>query len=99
MGNVSKLPVNGFMWYNDHLSDFNEEFLKNSDENSDEGFFLFGSHKELPFLPERRKLEKVEKLICSIKDKEKYVMQIRALKQGLNHGLKLKKVHRIIKFQ
>ena len=60
---------------------------------------LFRSHKELPFLPERRKLEKVEKLICSIKDKEKYVMQIRALKQALNHGLKLKKVHRIIKFQ
>ena len=94
-----KLPVNGFMWYNDHLSDFNEEFLKNSDENSDEGFFLFGSHKELPFLPERRKLEKVEKLVCSIEDKEKYVIHIRALKQALNNGLKLKEVHRVIKFQ
>ena len=23
-----KLPVNGFIWYNDHLSDFNEEFIK-----------------------------------------------------------------------
>ena len=104
-----KLPVNEFMWYNDYLSDFSENFMKNYDENIDEGYFLevdveypkqlFGSHKELPFLPERRKLEKVEKLICSIKDKEKYVMQIRALKQALNHGLKLKKVHRIIKFQ
>ena len=60
---------------------------------------LFGSHKELPFLTERKKLEKVEKLVCSIEDKEKYVIHIRALKQALNNGLKLKKVHRIIKFQ
>ena len=60
---------------------------------------LFRSHKELPFLPERRKLEKVEKLVCSIEDKEKYVIHIRALKKALNNGLKLKKVHRVIKFQ
>ena len=42
---------------------------------------------------------KVEKLICSIDDKEKYVIHIRALKQALNHGLKLKKVHGVIKFK
>ena len=59
---------------------------------------LWSSHKELPFLPERRKLEKVEKLVCSVEDKEKYVMHIRALKQALNNGLKLKKVHRVIRF-
>ena len=109
MGNVSKLPVNGFMWYNDHLSDFNEEFIKNYNENSDEGYFLevdieypkqlWRSHKDLPFLPERRKLEKVEKPVCSMEHKEKYVMHIRALKQPLNNGLKIKNVHRVIKFQ
>ena len=97
------------MWYNDHLSDFNEEFIKNYNENSDEGYFLevdieypkqlWSSHKDLPFLPERKKLEKVEKLVCSIEDKEKYVIHIRALKQALNNGLKLKMVHRVIKFQ
>ena len=101
-----KLPVNGFKWEND-VSRFNEDFIKNYDENSDEGYFLevdieypkqlFGSHKELPFLPERRKLEKVEKLVCSIEDKEKYVIHIRALKQALNHRLILKEVHRVIK--
>ena len=98
-----KLPVNGFMWYNDHLSDFNDDFTKNYNENSDEGYFLeididytkqlWSSHKDLPFLPERRKLVKVEKLVCSIGDKEKYVIHIRALKQPLNNGLKLKEVH------
>ena len=105
-----KLPVNKFiMWYNGHLSNFNEDFIKNYNENSDEGYFLevdieypkqlFGSHKELPFLYERRKLEKVEKLVCSIEDKEKYVIHIRVLKQALNNGLKFKNVHRVIKFQ
>ena len=43
------------------------------------------------FLAERKKVEKVEKLICSIEDKDKYVIQIRALKQTLNHWLISKK--------
>ena len=59
---------------------------------------LFNSHENLPFLSERKKIEKVEKLICSIQDKEKYVIHIRALKKALNYGLKLKKVHRLIQF-
>ena len=60
---------------------------------------LFNDHKNLPFLPERKKVEKVQKLICSVEDKEKYVIHIRSLRQALNHGLKLKKVHRVIKFK
>ena len=55
-------------------------------------------NKDLSFLPERKKVNKVEKLICSIKDKQRYVMHIRALKQALNHGLVLRKVHRVIQF-
>ena len=35
-----KLLVNGFMCYNGYLSDFNEDFIKNYDENSDERYFL-----------------------------------------------------------
>ena len=41
-------------------------------------------------MPEGRKLEKDEKLVCGIEDNEKYIFHIRALKQGLNHGLILK---------
>ena len=52
-----------------------------------------------PFLAERKKLGKVEKLITSIEDKEKYVKHISALKQALNNGLKLKRVHRVIEFR
>ena len=102
-----KLRVNGFKWVKS-LSKFNEIFIRNYDENSDKGYFLevdvdypkklFDLHKDLPFLPERKKVNKVEKLICSIEDKEKYVMHIKVLKQALNHGLVLKKVHRVIQF-
>ena len=93
-----KLPVNGFKWVEkSRLWRFNEIFIKNYDENSDEGYFLkvdvdypknlFDLHKDLPVLPERKKVNKVEKLICNTEDKEKYVIQIKVLNQALNHGL------------
>ena len=47
---------------------------------------------------ERIKIEKVEKLVANLHDKAKYVIHIRNLKQALTHGLVLKKVHRVIKF-
>ena len=50
------------------------------------------------FYPKEKQVEKVEKLICSIEDKEKHIIRIKALKQALNHGLKLRKVHRVIQF-
>ena len=66
-----KLPVNGFKWVNYDLSRFNEDFIKNYSENSDIGYFLevdleypkklFSSHKDLPFLPERKKIRKIRK--------------------------------------
>ena len=65
MAMFQKLPVNGYMWYNDYLSDFNEDFIKNFKESIDIGYFLevdveypkklFSSHKDLPFLPKRKK--------------------------------------------
>ena len=96
-----KLPLNDFKWVKqERLSKFNGDFIENYDEKSNEGYFLkvdidyskelFNLHKDLPFLPERKKVEKVEKLICSTEDKKKYVIHIRALKQALNHRLKLK---------
>ena len=76
-----KLPVNCLKWIK-KLSQFNESFTRN--ENSDIGYFLevdidfleksFNLHKDLPFSHERKKVNKVEKRICSIEDKEKYVI-------------------------
>ena len=59
---------------------------------------LFNLHKDLPFLAERKKSEKCKKLVCSIHDKQNYVVHIRPLKQALNHGLRLKQVHKVIQF-
>ena len=42
------------------------------------------------------KIEKVEKLLANLHDKTEYVILIRNLKQAFNHGLVLKKVHRVI---
>ena len=107
VGNVSKTTSKGFKSV-ENLSEFNEGFIKKYDEDSNTGYFLkvdveypkdlSNSHKDLPFLPERQKVEKVQELVCDTNDKEKYVVHIRALKQALNHGLKLNKVHRVIQF-
>ena len=78
------LPVNGFKWVEkSKLSRFNERFIKNYQENSDIGYFLevdidypkelFNLHNDLPFLPERKKVNKCEKLICSIEDKKNMI--------------------------
>ena len=103
-----KLPVDNFRWTED-LDRYTENFIKNYDENSDYGCVLevdieypktlWGLHKDLPFLAERRKLGNLEKLITSLDDKENYVIHISVLKQALNHGLILKKVHRVIEFR
>ena len=61
-----KLPVKGFKWVKKHkLSEFNEDVIKKYDEDSSTGYFLeldidypkelFNFHKDLPFLPERKK--------------------------------------------
>ena len=52
----------------------------------------------LPFLPERKKIKNVEKLVTNLYDKNEYVIQIRNLRQALNHRLILKIVHRVVKF-
>ena len=44
------------------------------------------------------KIRKCSKLVCNFYDKKEYVVHIRTLRQALNHGLILKKVHRLIQF-
>ena len=92
----------------ERLSEFDERFTKNYDENSDKGYVfevdveyskkLFNLHKDYSFLTERKKIEKCKQLVCSIYEKQNYVVHIRALKQVLNHGIILKKVHKVIQF-
>ena len=55
-------------------------------------------HNDLPILPERMKIGKIEKLTANLHDKTEYIIPIRNLKQVLNHRLVVKKVHEMIKF-
>ena len=103
-----KLPINGFKWVND-ISRIDKKFVKSYDKkNSDKGYILevdvdylsklHKLHGDMPFLPERMKIDKTQKLVCNLHDKKKYAVHISILKQALDHGLKLKNVHRVIKF-
>ena len=56
-------------------------------------------HSNLPFLPERMKINKVDKLTCNVQNKRNYIVHVTALKQALDQGLIFKKVHRAIKFK
>ena len=95
-----RLPVNRFKWI-EETSQFNEDFLKNYNEESSEGYFLAVEvqypeqlhelHNDLPFLPETMKIKKFEKLVTNLHDKTEYFIHIRNLKQALNHGLIWKK--------
>ena len=77
------MNANKFQWIED-ISSFNEGFIKNYDEGSDEGYFLevdvqypeilLELHNDLPFLPERMKLEKIEKFVANLHDKTEYVI-------------------------
>ena len=55
-------------------------------------------HNDLPFLPERIKIEKVKKLVATLHDKIEYVIHIRNFKQAWNHKLVLKKAQTVIRF-
>ena len=101
---IYMVPINNFEWIKNAFQ-FNEDFMKNHNQKSDEGYFLekyilknFEQlqelYNDLPFLPKRMKIGKVEKLVANLRDKTEYVIHIRNLKQALVS----KKVHRVIKF-
>ena len=102
-----KLPVNGFKWLDSNK--INEDFIKNYNENNTKGYILevdveytkrlHELHSDLPFLSERMEVNKCKKLVCNLFNKKKYVAHINTLKQALNHGLKLEKIQRVIKFK
>ena len=96
---LNNLPVGEFEWINPE--DYTEDITKKYDENDndyrailevdvDYPKHLHKLHSDLPFLPERIKIDKVDKVdkrICNVQNKRNYVVHIAALKQALDHGL------------
>ena len=75
---MQKLSTFNFKWI-ENISQFNEVFIKNYDEKSEVGCILkiyvkylekiYEPLGDLPFLPERTKIEKVEKLVINLQVK------------------------------
>ena len=105
---TEKLPVKGFRWMED-ISKIDEDFVKVYNKNDNKGYILDvdvdypsklqNLHSDLPFLAERMVINNTKKLVCNLNDKKNYIVHINILKQDLDHGLKLKKVHRVIEFE
>ena len=90
---LQKVPGNNFEQIKDTCH-FNKNFIKNYNGESDEGYFLVFDvqhieklqelHSDLPFLPERMKIEKIKKLVAKLHDTTECAMHI---KMTLNYGL------------
>ncbi|XP_019700896.2 uncharacterized protein LOC109504655 [Harpegnathos saltator] len=61
---------------------------------------LHDAHTDLPFCPTRGKPpnKKQDKLLATLCDKQRYVIHYRNLQQCTRHGLRIGKIHRILKF-
>ena len=96
---TNNLPTHGFKWKKGE--DFSPEEIDKLVKKDKKGYLLevdveypkelHENHNELPFLTERMKIGRVEKLVPNRKDTKRYVVHIKALDQELKHGLKLKR--------
>ncbi|XP_072376726.1 uncharacterized protein [Diabrotica undecimpunctata] len=102
------LPWGNFRWLNEQeIDQFN---VFNIDDDGEKGYVLevdlhyppnmHDQHNDLPFCPESivPPKSKYKKLIPNLYDKKKYVIHYRNLKQCIQYGLKLERVHRILEF-
>ena len=98
------LLTGGFRWVDVSPNEINELV-----SHKDRGYLLevdvayprelHDYHNDLPFMCGRMKINGVEKLVPNLYYKKRYVINIRALKQVLDHGLVQEKIHRAIEFK
>ena len=103
-----KLPTNGFKWlsnkeieklYNNQVVQVWEKTPCILEVDLEYPENLHDLHNDYPFCPERVECDnRVKKLIPNLRDKNNYVIHYKNLMQCLKAGLKLKKIHRGIKF-
>ena len=60
---------------------------------------LHDHYNDLPFMCGKMRINGVEKLVPNLYYKRKYVIHVKALKQAIDHGLKLERIHRVIEFK
>lgn len=107
---MQPLPRDGFQWiYNPQ---FSVEDIMNLADDAPIGYVfevdlgyphhLHDLHSDFPFCAENavppNSKGKVKKLLLTLNDKNGYVLHYRMLKIALKHGLVLKKIHAVLKF-
>ena len=96
---MKPLPVGDFHWMTGDELERWREFPCVLEVDLEYPEELHDFHNDYPLAPERIKINKVEKLIPTLGDKQKYVLHRENLKLYLSLGLKLKWIHRGIKFR
>ena len=107
-GMSEKLPTHGFKWlagremeklFNNQVLQVWEKIPCILEVDLEYPENLHDLHNDYPFCPEKVKCKNgVEKLIPNLRDKTKYIIHYKNLIQCLRAGMKLKKIHRGIKF-
>lgn len=108
------LPISDYIWINiENFKDI-EKFHKYVTSLSDTAPFgylfevdieypqnLHNLHNDYPFCCEHLKMgnSNETKLVCTLYDKQNYIIHYRMLKLAINHGLKVKKIHNIMRFK
>ena len=103
-----KLPTHGFKWlsfveigklFNNQVLQVWEKIPCILEVDLEYPENLHDLHNDYPFCPERVECKNgVKKLIPNLRDKTKYIIHYKNLIQCLRAGMKLKKIHRGIKF-
>ena len=103
-----KLPTHGFKWlssgemeklFNNQIVQVWEQIPCILEVDLEYPEKLHDSHNDYPLCAERVECKnKVEKLIPNLRDKKNYVIHYKNLMQCLKLGMKLKKIHRGIRF-
>ena len=100
-----KLPTHGFKWMDINIPSVLKLLEKKDTKigyifevDLEYPISLWEELNDYPLAPERIKINKVDKLISSLLPKTHYVLHYKNLKQYLEEGMILKKVHRGIKF-
>ena len=87
-----KLPVIGFK-LKKNVSKFDEKFIKCFDEDNNKGYIievnveypkdLHNLHSGLPFLSERMRIKKCNKLVCNLYDKKRICCSYKSSKKSI----------------
>lgn len=106
------LPMGEFQWIT-NLNEIDEHWIADIEDNGDYGYIfeadvdypqiLHDLHSDFPFLPESvvppNSNSKIKKLIPHLSPKLKYVVHYKSLKQAIHYGLRVLKIHRVLKFK